>query len=244
MPITELNFWISSNYTGVGDTVGGLLDVRTFNGREWHSHDVIDAKKTTKNLDKKYKFSETDSVFAIEFEYKHRAGSGGLAFDNFVVTFDKKVTYIYQNFEHDVLPADAETDTLTYTLANLQPNSRYFYQLQNSDYGNGCKENFSPLSKAICVVTTEGETSDSKQLTVVNENGIFVVYLPEPQAGHSVYVYDVFGKLVAMIPVENSLQHRVELPKLYDNSFYIVKYAETGKMKRKNQPWSKFFYHR
>ena len=239
-----LSFWLSATYTGNGDTIGGMMILTAFNGTDWQIVDSIDVKKTTKNLTKSYKFDEESNYIQFCFLYRHKAGNGGVALDNFIASFDKQITYLFRNQEKAFFVDTEQTPAApaSFYIKGLEPGQTYYYKLQCTDVGKGCEEHITDLSQSYQVTTLNGELPDSKCLTVVNEGGRYVVYIPEALTNRCIYIYTLDGLLVDVIPIETPSQNRIELPVLYKNAMYILKYAEKGEQKRKNQQWTKLLY--
>lgn len=243
MGATALNFWLTTNYTGTGDTIGGALLVEAFDGATWATVDSIAVRKTSKNITKSYPFDLADNYIQFRFIYRHRAGNGGVALDNFAVSFDKQMTYIYRGQEKMLyLGTDKDGAPINFRINGLMPATTYYCQLQCTDAGGtGCEEHTTELSVPFEITTLAGEQADSRQFTVAYENGRYVAYLPEAITGRKIFIYDLHGYLVAAIPIESPTANRVELPRLYPNTLYILKYSEEGRHKRKDK-WAKLFY--
>lgn len=236
--VTALNFWITSNYTETGDAVGGTLFVDAFDGEQWYSVDSIDMKRTSTGLNKSYSFDFEENYIQFRFIYRHRANKGGVAIDNFSVTIDKQITYIYGGTERKL---EIDTLTLKQYINGLEPNTKYYCQVQCSDRGKGCEEHLTDLSVPMEIITLDGEPADSHKLTIAYENGQYVVYVPQAEVSRYIFVYDVRGILVEKIPIESAYENRIVLPYLLSNNFYILKYSEEGRTKRKDK-FGKFVY--
>lgn len=243
MAATALSFWTTANYTGAGDTVGGALMVDAFDGERWHPIDSIDMKRTSKNITKSYSFDLGKNFVQFRFTYRHKAGSGGVALDNFAATFDKQITYIYRGTEKELYVGTERNNALvSFYINDLTPSTTYYCQVQCTDAGNaGCEVHLTDLSEPQKVTTLAGESADSRRFTVAYENGEYIAYLPEARTNRRIFVYDMHGFLVAVVPIESSAENRVALPRLVPNTVYLLKYSEEGRHKRKDK-WAKLLY--
>lgn len=242
MGVTELDFWVTANYTGSGDTIGGALLVSAFDGEQWYAVDSIGMKRTSKNLSKSYQFDLDKNYVQFRFTYQHGAGKGGVALDNFVVTFDKQITYLYRGEEKELYVGSEENpDSVVFYISDLQPNTEYYCQVQCTDLDKGCEEHLTELSEPLLIKTLDGTSSSGSKLTVAYENGEYVVYVPQADMDRYIFVYDVRGILIEKIAIESTLENRIVLPRLLPNNFYVLKYSEEGRHKRKDK-WAKLFY--
>ncbi len=239
---TAVDFWLSASYSGNGDSIGGMMYFTAFDGKSWVGIDTIDIRKTSKDMTKSYQFDLEQNYIQFRFEYQHRGGTGGVALDDYIATFDKQITYIYRNKEKEIYVDDYETNPKnSVQITGLTPETTYYYQVQSSDVGKGCREHLTDLSEPKSVTTLAGAALDDKQLTIVYENGRYVVYLPEADVNRYIFVYSIEGLLMAKIPIESASQSSVILPVMPNNLLYTVKYSEEGYHKRKDK-WGKFFY--
>ena len=239
LPVTELSYWLSAAYVASSDvTVGGELLLEAFDGEAWHEvpNGMVDVQRSTKGT-QSYKFTEGDNYVQFRLSYTHLGGDNGVAVDAFTAVCEKSVVYLYKNREKS-MNSDSEP---TFYITGLDPNTKYYYQLQCTDLDKGCEEHLTALSAPIVVETLDGQPLDSKQFTVAYENGEYVAYVPTASTKSYIYIYNVTGEKVAQVPITSSVDNRVVLPRLYPNAVYLLKYSEAGNMSRKDQ-WAKLLY--
>lgn len=235
-PITGVSFWVNANYitSSTGGTVGGLLTLEAYNGNEWQLVDggEVNILRTTSNVTKSFTFPLDSNFVQFRVVYEHLGGSGGVLLDAFTAEMNKTVVYQCKGRDKYVFAPD----TVMY-FSGLTPQTTYYYQVQAAEEKSCRGEYLTDLSERMQAITLPGETSESKMLTILYEDGKPVVYVPIADSKRKLYVYTVQGYLVAEIDVE-SLINRVDLPALQPGNVYMVKYSEEGKMRRKDQ-WGK-----
>ena len=246
LPVVELSMWLNAPATT--DTEVGLIYLVGYS--ELGSIDTLDVIHVGKNT-KKYTYSKT---FSEEEQYRRfelnytSIGGEGVCLDAFTTTFNQKTVYTYKGREmtiEAVQGAEAEKKAMFYAY-DMTPNTDYFVQLQCSE-NKGCEEHLSALSQVFYVHTQEGESADSKHLTLAYDSINYdpakhVVYLPQSLEDGSVNIYTSEGELIYSVAVEKD-HNIIPLPedRLVRGTVYIVKYMPLDKMSRKS-PWIKILF--
>lgn len=227
MPVSEISFWIHAINTNGTFRVDALAA-----DGKWVNVHEEGCGSTTRSKTVRVKLDDTYTQFKIY--YTTESTTGGLAFDDFTASFDKTITYVLND---EFVSA---TDTVYNVSKGLRSATEYRYVVKavQSDEQNRY-EYVSEPSNEIVVSTVAGEDEDSRNLSIVRgEDGVYRVYVPEVQEGYSLFVYTSDGRKVAEIPAESN---EFIIPRLLNNTLYIVKYAENGKQKRKTKV-GKLFY--
>ena len=235
-PVSEFSFWVCGNYTNNDDPeIGGRLKVHiSADGVAWTVIDSIEVGKTTKATKT---FAPDTTYTRIMLTYTHKGGKGGAAIDAFTAKCNEKIIYLHQGRELTIL---GNAESMAY-ISDLQPNTEYYCQVQCTDLDKGCEEHLTELSEPLLIKTLDGTSSSGSKLTVAYENGEYVVYVPQADMDRYIFVYDVRGILIEKIAIESTLENRIVLPRLLPNNFYVLKYSEEGRHKRKDK-WAKLFY--
>ena len=243
-PITAISFWLNAFSTDV-DTVG-YFDLEAWNGTEWTT--LQDNRTYIRSITKKktvsYSFDLSKAYTRFRLTYTGFATSG-VAMDAFTATCSQDIAYLHRGKEVTITAINNEEYT-TYNVSGLTPSTTYCYRIQCSDLGKGCEEHLTALSAPVSVTTPAGlDPSDEKHLAMgidsLNYNEpTGVVYIPNPENGNAIYVFDVLGQLVYTTPTYTN-QNAYAIPRevLVPRNIYVIKYVENGKMKRK-QRWVKF----
>lgn len=243
-PITAISFWLNA-FTASVDTIG-YIDLQAWNGQEWVN--VDDAPTTvlasTKRKTFTYEFNLSDNFIRFRLTYTDNGGSG-VAMDAFMATCSRNVNYLYRGKELTVDAFDDET-MCVYTFSNLSPNTRYFCSMQSSDITKGCEEHISSLSAPMEVITlSDSGEEDNNNLPLAIDSinydaPMHVVYVPNPQNGNMLYIYNTSGRLVYACPTTAGVsEYVIPVEQLQKHCLYLIKYVENGKMRRK-QSWAKF----
>ncbi len=243
-PITAISFWLNAFSTDV-DTVG-YFDLEAWNGTEWTT--LQDNRTYIRSITKKktvsYSFDLSKAYTRFRLTYTGFATSG-VAMDAFTATCSQDIAYLHRGKEVTITAINNEEYT-TYNVSGLTPSTTYCYRIQCSDLGKGCEEHLTALSAPVSVTTPAGlDPSDEKHLAMgidsLNYNEpTGVVYIPNPENGNAIYVFDVLGQLVYTTPTyANQNAYAIPREVLVPRNIYVIKYVENGKMKRK-QRWVKF----
>lgn len=226
----SLRFWLSNNYVSANDgvAVGGflLLEGKNSSGL-WKQIDNIRIVNTTKNLVKSYSLRKEDEFMQFRLTYTHQGGNGGVALDGFEAHTDKAIEYICHGMDREI-PA-----TMNSAIFNdLQPNTTYYFAVQAYE-NRGCNENFSPLSHFQEIRTLSSEDVSKKLQVMRDENGSYIVLLPEIANGLSdLYVFTATGQLLLVVDIPYATT-KVVLPTLPANGIYFLKQVG-GRMNRKD----------
>ena len=216
---SSIRFWLSNNYVAnVDEKVGGkiLLEGKCADGT-WKSIATLRVLNTTKNLVKTYTLNSEDAMNQFRFTYTHDGGSGGVMLDGFEAHTDKTIQYVYKGTELEI-PATMNSAILN----NLQPNTIYYYAVQAYEH-KGCEEHYSPLSMLQTITTWSSKDISYALKVKCQENGIYVVTLPEPADGLSdLYIYSLDGQLVEVLDIPYSTKELI-LPSLLENTMYLLK---------------------
>lgn len=246
LPVVELSMWLNAPATS--DTEVGLLYLVGYSevgGID--TLDVIHIGKNTKKQTYSKSFTEEQGYRRFELSYTSLGGDG-LCLDAFTTTFDKKTVYTYKGREKTIIPQDPE-DQERYTqfyAYDLTPNTTYYVRMQCSE-NKGCEEHLSALSQIYYVSTPEGETADSKHLTLAYDSINYdpatqVIYLPQALSNGCLNIYNTNGELVKSIPV--SMHHNIipiNKEEFTRGALYLLKYLPEDKMNRKS-PWIKVIF--
>ena len=214
-----IRFWLSNNYVAIGDErVGGklLLEGRSADG-DWKEIAQLRISNTTKNLVKTYNLSAEDGMKQFRFSYTHNGGSGGMVLDGWEAHMDKTIEYVYRGTEMEI---PAMTTSLIFN--HLQPNTTYYYAVQAYEH-KSCEGNYSPLSELQSVTTWSVDDVAYSLKVKYNENGEYVVILPEPADGMStLYIYSADGQLVHILDIPYSTTELI-LPTFSTKALYLLK---------------------
>ncbi|MBO4518820.1 MAG: M6 family metalloprotease domain-containing protein [Paludibacteraceae bacterium] len=246
LPVVELSMWLNAPATT--ETEVGLLYLVGYS--ETGGIDTLDIIHITKNTKKQtYSKTFTEEQGYRRFELSYTAlGGEGLCLDAFTTTFNKKTIYTYQGREKTIIPQDLD-DQERYTqfyAYDLTPNTTYYLRMQCSE-NKGCEEHLSELSQISYVITPEGETADSKHLTLAYDSINYdpatnVIYLPQALSNGSLNIYNPDGELIKSIPV--SMHHNIipiNKEEFAHGALYLLKYLPEDKMARKS-PWIKVIF--
>ena len=240
--ITQISFWANA-YAADVDTMGILVLEGSQNGKKWLTRDTFYVTSDTKRKTFTKDFAVSDELIQFRLSYVDFGGKG-TAVDAFTARCNEKIEYIYQGRELKVPNTE-----LSYVFTELTPNTRYSYQLQATDGYKGCEEHITTPSKVKSIVTLPGEAIDSPNLTIgidashmTYNQDIHVIYLPNSIEDATLYVYDLYGKLVWSQAISEG-QAMVELPPyaFTPGNIYIAKYTSSKKIARKDK-WVKFLY--
>ena len=245
-PITSISFWINAFSTSVTEI--GYIDIEAWNGTEWVTSDQwrTTILRTTKSKIFTINFTPEDNCTQFRLTFTDNGGAGA-AFDAFTATCSRNITYLYKGKEL-AIDAWADETMCYYDFNNLQENSTYYFAIQSSDITKGCEEHISEAAGPIEVTTTTIDTGDDKQenklpiaLDSINYDApTHVVYVSNPQAGDALNIYNTFGQLVYTCPIiQGVTEYVIPVDQLQKQTMYIIKYIETGKIRRK-QGWAKF----
>lgn len=244
--VTSVSFWVNAFASSVAEV--GYIDLEAWNGEEWVTSEewrtVITS--STKRQTFEYTFAAEQNYTQFRLTYTDNGGSG-IALDAFMATCSRNVIFIHQGKE---LAVDAFDDPLlcTYEFSGLQSNSTYYYSVQSSDITKGCDEHISEPSEPVAVTTaviSDDKGKDANQLPLaidsLNYNTLtHVVYVPNPESGNMLYIYDSTGKMVYMCPTYAGVsEYIIPVEQLRKNCLYLIKYAEKNQIKRK-YGWAKF----
>ena len=246
LPVVELSFWLNAPATT--DSEVGFFVLTGYSDFGVDTIDVVHVTKSTKKYTYQKTFSEEQGYRRFRLDYTSIGGEG-TCLDAFTTTFDQKTVYASKGRECTITPQDfdeAEKYTLFYA-SDLTPNTTYFVRLQCSE-NKGCEEHLSALSEPLPIQTKEGESADSKYLTLSYDSinydpATHVIYIPRASSAGSVNIYTVEGELIYSIPVAMHL-NVVALPedKLHPGTIYMVKYLPNDRMSRKS-PSIKILFH-
>lgn len=244
-PVVELSMWLNAPATT--DSEVGLLYLTGYSDMGIDTIDVIHISKNTKQFTYKQTFSKDQGYRRFRLDYTSIGGEG-LCLDAFTTTFDEKTVYTYKGREKTITPQDPD-DQERYTFFyayDLTPHTTYYVRLQCSE-NKGCEEHLSALSQPFTIATLEGESADSKHLTLAYDSinydpATHIVYLPQSLKNGRLNIYTPEGQLIYTVFV-GANHNIVPLPdnKLHRGSIYLIKYLPEGKMGRKN-PWIKILY--
>lgn len=222
MPVSEISFWIHC----VNSNGTLRVDAMAADG-QWVNVHEEGCGTTTRSKTVRVPF---ESALYTRFRAYYTTGSatGGLSFDDFTAYFDKTISYVLND---EFVPAP---DTVCNVSKGLRASTGYRYvvkAVQSDDAKN--YEYLSEPSNEISVTTLEGEDENSRNISVIRDNdGTYKVYVPDVQDGYSLFIYTVDGRKVLEIPAESS---EFVIPRLTNNTLYILKYAENGRQKRKTK---------
>ncbi len=236
-PVKDLSFWYSVPTTNV-DTVGGLL-IEGFDGEIWSTIDSL----TIKKRDRKQTYQATlssNSYIQFRITFAGNEGGEGVCVDNYVAVCGTYIDYLYQGDELTIEAVDGE-NTVTCYVTGLEPNEEYFYKLRVSDKGReGCEEHVKEMVEAQMFRTLNGY-NEERDLTAGIDSIHYsqpehVIYVPEAKGDRTLYFYDMLGQLIGQVAVAEH-QNRVPFPEgnFIPGNVYIVKYAVTDKLKRKDR---------
>ena len=245
LPVVELSMWLNAPATS--DTEVGMLYLIGYSEVGIDTLDVIKITKNTKKQTYSKTFTEEQGYRRFELAYTS-IGGDGLCLDAFTTTFNKKTVYTYKGREKTIIPQDLEEQDLytQFYAFDLTPNTEYYVRIQCSE-NKGCEEHLSALSQIYYVITPEGETADSKHLTLAYDSINYdpatnVIYLPQALSNGSLNIYNTNGELVKSIPV--SMHHNVipiNKEEFTRGALYLIKYLPEDKMARKS-PWIKVIF--
>ena len=243
-PLQSISFWVNAFFADSVTT--GYIDVDAWDGNEWIALPESRVKVLSTTKDKTYTidFAAETNYTRVRLTYTDVGGSG-IALDAFNATCTRNFVYIYRGKE---LSVDAINDPewCTYEITGLKSGATYYCSMQSSDITKGCEEHVSPLSEPIEIQTVavqEGKEGENRLPIAIDEQtGTPVVYLSNPTIGSVLNVYNVSGVLMYSLPVYNGITaYFLPTDNLQQGNLYLVKYVESGKMKRK-QGWAKFMY--
>ena len=243
-PLQSISFWVNAFFADSVTT--GYIDVDAWDGNEWIalSESRVKVLSTTKDKTYTIDFAAETNYTRVRLTYTDVGGSG-IALDAFNATCTRNFVYIYRGKE---LSVDAINDPewCTYEITGLKSGATYYCSMQSSDITKGCEEHVSPLSEPIEIQTVavqEGKEGENRLPIAIDEQtGTPVVYLSNPTIGSVLNVYNVSGVLMYSLPVYNGITaYFLPTDNLQQGNLYLVKYVESGKMKRK-QGWAKFMY--
>ena len=229
LPPDSLRFWVSNDYVFAnGEVLGGalLIEGKSKDGM-WKTIDDLRIINTTKNLVKQYSLSPEDAFIQFRFTYTHKSGDGGVALDGFEAHFDKTIQYVSQGTQIRIPGVMNEA-----ILADLQPNTTYYFAVQAYEH-KSCNENYSKLSDFQEIRTLESSDETHSLRVIRNEDGVYIVQLPDMADGLSdLYVYTVHGTLITIIDIPYATM-QVILPDLPKNTIYLLKLSN-NKINRKD----------
>lgn len=243
-PITDISFWLNAFSTDA-DTVG-YIDLEAWNGTEWTAlpDNRTYVRSITKKKTESYSFDLSKAYTRFRMTYTGFVTSG-VAMDAFTATCSQDIAYLHKGKNLTIAAIDDEEYTV-YNVTGLTPSTTYCYRIQCSDLGKGCEEHLTALSAPVSVTTPAGlDPSDEKHLAMGIDSLNYdeptgVVYIPNPENGNAIYVFDVLGQLVYTTPTyANQNAYAIPQKVLVPRNIYVIKYVENGKMKRK-QRWVKF----
>lgn len=243
-PITAISFWLNAFSTDA-DTVG-YFDIEAWNGTEWTA--LTESRTYVRSITKKrtvsYSFDLSKAYTRFRLTYTGFVTSG-VAMDAFTATCSQDIAYLHRGKDVTIAAINDEEYTV-YNVSGLTPSTTYCYRIQCSDLGKGCEEHLTALSAPVTVTTPAGlDPSDEKHLAMGIDSLNYdeptgVVYVPNPENGNAIYVFDVLGQLVYTTPTyANQNAYAIPQEALVPRNIYVIKYVENGKMKRK-QRWVKF----
>ena len=241
--ITRLSWWYNAFKADI-DTVG-VLELEGHNGEEWSVITQVIVTKKSKQLTASFDFELKDNYRTFRLTWLDNGGSG-IALDVFRAVTSEKITYLYKGKEL-TLPS-FEDGQPNHTFGSLNPNSKYYWQVQCTDLNKGCEEHLTDLSKPMAVSTFDGNPVDSKQLSIAYDSINFnpaehAIYLLEPHAGDYLYFYTSSGNMVYSIPVYADIYvYSLPIHLFTSGEIYLVQHAVKGTLGRKNK-WLKFIFH-
>lgn len=245
LPVAEVSLWLSAPATT--DTEVGWIILSGVAEDSTYVLDTIQIRKSTKQ----YTFSRVlDEKLKIrQFTIKYASfGGEGVCMDAFTTTFNQKTIYTYKGRERTVeaQEGDIAEEYAVFYGYDLNPNTDYYVQLQCSE-AKGCEEHLSALSEPFLIKTKEGETYDSRHLTLAYDSisydpATHVIYIPHSLVSGHIGIYGTDGRLVKLIPVSPTI-NIVPLPEseMRYGSIYLIKYMPEGKLGRKS-PWIKVLF--
>lgn len=245
LPVVEMSMWLNAPATS--DSEVGFFTLIAMSDASIDTLENISITKNTKKYTYTRSFNEENGYRRFKLVYTSIGGEG-VCLDAFTTTFNQKTVYTYKGREMAIEAAEgaeAEEKAVFYA-SDLTPKTSYYVQMQCSE-SRGCEEHISGLSQIFFVETPDGESADSKHLTIgydsINYNpATHVIYIPQATTGGSLNLYSPEGELVLSIPVK-PMQNIVPLDHngLRIGSVYLVKYLPEDKMKRKS-PWVKILF--
>ena len=245
--ITNISFWVNAFSTSVTEV--GYIDIEAWNGSEWVTSEAWrkTISRTTKGKLFYVDFAQEDNYTQFRLTFTDNGGSG-IALDAFTATCSRNITYIYKGKDLAVDAQPDETMMCSYEFNNLKENSTYYFTVQSSDITKGCEEHISEAAGPVEVTTITIDSEDEKQenklpiaLDSINYDApTHVVYVSNPRAGDALNIYNTFGQLVYTCPIiQGVTEYVIPVDQLQKRTMYIIKYIETGKIRRK-QGWAKF----
>lgn len=230
--ITEISYWVSA-FSADRDSVGAITIEGRANGSAWQHVNTQLIKANTKN---KYFTIEIDTKLAYrQFRITYQDfGESGVAFDAFTALASQNIIYRYKAHELQI-PAFDDPDLCIQMIDQLETGKEYYYQLQATDYDNGCEEHLSEWS-APRKVTTVANSGSDLDLRIRYENGTFVVYPDDADGKKAIYLFNELGQLIWKYNV-GEMEYFIVIPNelLQSGHSYIVKYADRNKIHRKDK---------
>ncbi len=236
-PISKLSFWYSVPTTDI-DTIGYFL-LEGYTGEEWALVDSVVIKR--RDHKKTYSYDTVAPVY-IQFRLSFVIAeeSDGVCIDNFTAMCDKEIDYLYKGEELTLNALNGEKQVTLY-LENLMPDTEYFYKIRVSDKGRGgCQEYVVEMKDVQSFKTLNGKNDDIDLAYGIDSihysQPEHVIYVPVADGDRTLYFYDMMGQLIGQVSVAEH-QNRVPFPEgnFISGNIYIVKYAITDKLKRKDR---------
>ncbi len=239
-PISTLSFWYSVPTTDA-ESVGSIL-IEGFDGKQWTTIETLAIERRDHKKTYKKDWSDANELSYVQFRLSFTISeqSNGVCIDSFTATCDKYVEYLYKG-EELTLSAITGEETVTLYLNDLEPDVEYCYKIRASDKGRkGCEEHVVEMSQVQTFRTLAGknaETDLSYGIDSLYYNQVErVIYVPEAEGDRTLYFYDVLGHLIGQVAVP-AQQNTVAFPEgsFIRGNIYIVKYAVTESVKRKDR---------
>ena len=245
-PVTKLSFKYDAFASSLATDTLGVLEIEAYNHGVWEMMDRIVVTKKSKSKTAEYEFEEGKDIRAFRMTWLNNGQNFSMALDAFIATISQKINYIRKGKDLK-LSAFVYGDTVSYTFGELEPATRYFYQVQTTDLDKGCEEHLTELSAPVEVNTIAGKPFDSKQLTIAYDSINYqpaqhAVYVSAPENGDCLYFYNTAGELVYSTPVRyGEYIYPLDLSRFLPGEIYIIQHAVSGKLGRKNK-WAKFVF--
>lgn len=231
--IGEVSYWVSTLSADV-DTIGIIVLEASTDGNNFVEVQRTIVPARTKGKTYSVELSEQKNYRQFRLSYTD-CGGRGLALDAFTAICTKKVEFVYTD-RQCVIPGG----NTSYTVAGLEPNTTYHYQLCCTDGDKGCVETITAPSAARQVTTLQGEAIDSQRLTIIEDKATydertFTIFLPKAE-GYSLFIYAPDGQLIWSTEVTEGISY-VTLPPQHfiKGRPYVAKYTATDKMSRKDK---------